>query len=49
VAKILESDTRKTSVLECRVYAQLKIGGEHFIGGTKDTFESLLAESASGG
>ncbi|KIM88434.1 hypothetical protein PILCRDRAFT_3429 [Piloderma croceum F 1598] len=33
----------------CRVYAQLKIGGEHFIGSTKGTFESLLAESASGG
>jgi hypothetical protein len=38
-------------VLECRVYAKRKIGSDDFLGGTKETIESFLAEGAgtSGG
>ena len=43
------SEAIGSSVLECRVYAKHKIGNDDFIGGTKDTIESLLAEGAAGG
>jgi hypothetical protein len=35
--------------LECRLYAKHNIRKDEFIGGTKDTVESLLAEAAAGG
>jgi len=41
-------DALGSSVLECRVYAKHKIGSDDFIGRTKETVESLLAEGAAG-
>jgi hypothetical protein len=38
-----------SSILECQVYAKPKIGNDNFIGGTKDTFNTLLIEGASEG
>jgi hypothetical protein len=33
-------------MLECRVYANHKIGSDIFIGGTKEAIDSLLSEAA---
>jgi hypothetical protein len=43
------SDALKTSILECRLYAKHNIRKDHFIGGTKDAIELLLAEGVAGG
>jgi hypothetical protein len=43
------SDALGSSMLDCRVYAKHKIRRDSFIGGTRGTIESLLAEGASGG
>jgi hypothetical protein len=44
-----DNDVLGSSVLECRVYTKCKFGSDDFIGGVKETVESLLAEGASGG
>lgn len=36
-------------MLECRLYANRKIGSNDFIGGTKEAVELLLAEGSTGG
>ncbi|KIM85063.1 hypothetical protein PILCRDRAFT_817902, partial [Piloderma croceum F 1598] len=41
-------DALGSSVLECRVHTKCKIGSNNFIGGTKDTVDSLLTEGAAG-
>jgi len=35
---IWERDAQKTSTVECQLHAQLKIVGEHFVGGTKGKY-----------
>ena len=49
VINFCDSDALGSSLLECKVYAKRKFGGDNFIGGVKETFESLLAEGTSGG
>jgi hypothetical protein len=44
-----DSDALDSSVFECRVYAKHKVGRDDFIGGTKETVESLLAKGIAGG
>jgi hypothetical protein len=43
------SDALGSSVFQCMVYAKRKVGSDDFVGETKDTIESLLAEGAAGG
>jgi hypothetical protein len=49
VINICASDALGSSVLECRVHTKRKIGSDDFIGGTKDTIDTLLTEGAVGG
>jgi hypothetical protein len=49
VTEILRRDAHKGYMVECQVHAHLMIGGEYFIGETKGTIESFLAEGGSGG
>ena len=49
VTNTYNSDALGSSVLQCMVYAKRKVGSDDFVGETKDTIESLLAEGAAGG
>jgi hypothetical protein len=49
VTDFCRSDALGSSLLECRLYAKHNMRKDDFIGGTKDTIESLLAEGAAGG
>jgi len=43
------SDAFGSSALECQAYVKHRFGSDEFIGGTKETIESLLAEAGTGG